>query len=300
MAGCASNGAVTPGGPAATALLQTAGQGPGWIHEGNVVYHVPHYLGTRGNAHPATSGILFNYYGGTVLTTPKVYLILWGYKKYGDPDNIAKLLKAYMKAMGGSGHNNIYVQYYQDINSKTTYITNPKKQFGGAWDDEKDAVPTNPDDGQVAAESLVGVKHFGYDVNASYVVATPNGHSTSGFGTQWCAYHSDTFQGSNLVSYTNLPYMPNAGSSCGANIITPPTDETSEDEGMTIVEGHEYGESITDPNPPSGWYNNSAGEIGDACAWQNIENDPFGKKSYTSQPMYSNASESCVHSYSPK
>ncbi len=38
-------------------------------------------------------------------------------------------------------------------------------------------------------------------------------------------------------------------------------------------------------------------EIGDICAWQNIQNDPFGSKSYTMQPMFSNATQSCVHSY---
>lgn len=297
MAGCASNGAMTPaaGGPAASALVQSGAAG--WIHANGIVYHTPKYMGTRSNVAPAVSGILFNYNNGPVLTTPKAYLILWGYKKYGDTDGVGKLLKSFLKVMGGSGHNNIYTQYYQDISGKTTYITNPKKQGGGVWDDETDAVPTSPTDAQVAAESLAGVKHFGYDANASYIVATPTGHSTSGFGTSWCAYHSATFQGSNLVSYTNLPYMPNAGQSCGANIITAPKDESGTDEGVTIVEGHEYGESVTDPNPPSGWYNNEYGEIGDACAWINIQNDPFKKKSYTSQPMYSNATESCVHSY---
>ena len=74
------------------------------------------------------------------------------------------------------------------------------------------------------------------------------------------------------------------------------------DEGVTIVEGHEYGESITDPIVFKGWYNLAIhgglqGEIGDACAWTDIANDTFGKKSYTMQPMYSNATESCVHTY---
>jgi serine protease len=102
-----------------------------------------------------------------------------------------------------------------------------------------------------------------------------------------------------MVSYTNLPYMPDAGASCGANYMSPPKGETGTDEGVTIVEGHEYGESISDPNPGAGWYNGEYGEIGDACAWGNyIANDPFGKKEFTSQAMYSNATESCVHSYS--
>lgn len=297
VAGCASNGAMTPaaGGPAASALVQSGAAG--WIHSNGVVYHAPKYMATRSNVTPAVSGILFNYYGGVVLTVPKTYLILWGYKKYGDSDNVAKLLKSYLKSMGGSPYTNIYTQYYQNINSKQTYVTNPKKQLGGVWDDETDSVPTSPTDGQVATESLAGVKHFGYDANASYIVATPHGHSSSGFGTSWCAYHSDTFQGSDMVSYTNLPYMPDAGQNCGANIISAPKDESGTDEGVTIVEGHEYGESVSDPNPGAGWYNNEYGEIGDACAWTNIQNDTFRKKSFTAQPMYSNASESCVHSY---
>jgi len=91
--------------------------------------------------------------------------------------------------------------------------------------------------------------------------------------------------------------MPDGGSSCGANFISPPNDETGADEGYTIVLGHEYNESVTDPNPPSGWYNNSFGEIGDECAWTDITNDPFGKKSFTDQPLWSNATNSCVHSY---
>ena len=99
------------------------------------------------------------------------------------------------------------------------------------------------------------------------------------------------------MSYTNLPYIPDAGPNCGANFISPPSDQTGADEGVTIVQGHEYGESVTDPNPPKGWYNNQQGEIGDICAWTNIQNDPYGPKTYTAQPMFSNASSSCVHSY---
>jgi hypothetical protein len=296
IVGCATNSALAPvGGNSAAA--QSIGAGPGWIHAGQLTYHTPHYMVTRSNARPEVSGILFNYNNGPVLVTPHVYLIFWGYKTYGDTDKVAKLLKKYVKHMGGSGHNNIYTQYYQIVDSTKTYITNPAGQLKGIWYDQTNAVPSNPSDAQVAAESLQGVKQFGYDANGTYVVATPHGHSTPGFGTQWCAYHSSTLSSGKLVSYTNLPYMPDAGANCGANIITAPKDETGIDEGVTIVEGHEDGESVTDPNPPSGWYNNQYGEIGDACAWINIQNDPFGKKSYTMQPMYSNATESCVHEY---
>jgi hypothetical protein len=287
-------------GPRSAAVSQAragAPTGPGWIQAGKLVYHVPRYMPTRSSS-PGVfiPNILLNYFGGPVLTEPKAYIIFWGYEKYGDPDNVAKLLKAYCKAQGGSGHNNIYTQYYETIGGQNTYISNPKDQCGGIWDDEMDAVPQYPTDAQVAQEALAGVGKFGYDPNGLYVVATPNGRSGQGFGTQWCGYHSAGYNGSQLLAYANLPYMPNAGSACGANAIPPPKDESGADEGVTIVEGGQYGDSITDPDPGSSWYNFEYGEIG-LCGWQDLENDKFGKKSYTTAAMFSNATESCVQTY---
>ena len=164
LVGCATNNSMAP----------TSGMGA----SGNIVYSSPHYMATRSSAPAVVPNVLFSYYNGPVLVNPKMYLIFWGYKKYGDPDKVAKLLKAYCKVEGGSGHNNIYTQYYDIVGSKTNYITNPKNQCGGAWDDDSDAVPTNPTDLQVANEALAGVAHFGYDVNASYVVATPHGRAS--------------------------------------------------------------------------------------------------------------------------
>ncbi len=298
MVGCAANSAVTPLAGTTQQAQTRIPAGPDWHFENGVLYHTPHYMATRSAAQRQVSrAILLNYSGGPVLVTPKVYIVFWGYKTYGDPDKVAKLLQTYSKHMGGSSHNNIYTQYYEKTGSTTTYITNPKKQLGGVWYDDTNAVPAHPTDAQVAAESLQLVAKVGYDANASYVVATPTQHSSTGFGTQWCAYHSATMSNNQLVSYTNLPYMPDAGTSCGSDFTTPPSDETSTDEGVTIVEGHEYGESVTDPNPPTGWYNNAEGEIGDICAWTDIQNDKFGKKQYTMQPMFSNATQSCVQGY---
>jgi hypothetical protein len=298
MVGCAANSNVTPlTGATTQQQAHTVPSGPEWHYSNGVLYHTPHVMVTRQMATgQIKSAILLSYGGGPVLVTPKVYLIFWGYKTYGDPDHVKRLLKLYSKNMGGSGHNNIYTQYYQKVGGTTTYITNPTTQLGGVWEDDHNSVPGSPSDAQVAAEALNGVAHFGYDANGSYVVATPHGHNSAGFGSQWCAYHGAAFTSNKLVSYTNLPYMPDAvpQTNCGANIIAPPSDESGTDEGVTIVQGHEYGESVTDPNPPSGWYNPSAGEIGDICAWQNIQNDTFHHHSYTMQPMFSNATQSCV------
>jgi hypothetical protein len=241
---------------------------------------------------------MLSYNNGPVLLKPKAYLIFWGYKKYGDPDGVAPLLQAYFKAVGASSHNAVYTQYYDVVGSKTNYITNFSRQLGGVWFDDEDPVPAEPTDAQIAKESLHGVSHFGYDVNGSYIVATPHGRNSQGFGTLYCGYHSATSDsGGSLVSYTNLPYVPDAGAPCGAGEIAPPKDERAKDEGVTIIAGAEYGASITDPDPGTGWYSFEYGEITE-CTGRGIQNDPFGKKFYTSGALYSNASESCVQEYS--
>ncbi len=301
MVGCSANGSVAPslGSTTQQSAQHTVPSGPNWIYSGGVLYHRPHVLPPykAGAQRQVSPDIMLTYFGGPVLVKPKIYLIFWGFQKYGDPDGVAKLLKQYAKAIGHSGHDAIYTQYYETVSSNNINIKNQRSQFGGAWDDETNAVPSSPSDAQVAQEALNGVAHFGtFDPNGSYVVATPHGHNSPGFGSSFCAYHSAAYSGANTVSYTNLPYMPDAND-CGGNFITPPSDEQGVDEGVTIVEGHEYGESVTDPVPGSGWYNFADGEIGDICAWQDIENDPFHKKSYTSQPMFSNATASCVQSY---
>lgn len=260
----------------------------------------PQYLPTRSHAQRAiedSQGV--EYQGGPVLVHPKIYLIFWGYSTYGDPNKVAKLLTDYVAAMGGSGHNNIYTQYYEELNAKKIYITNKAMQLGGTWYDQTNPVPQNPTDADVAQEALAGASHFGgIDPNGSYVVATPHGRSTSGFGTQWCAYHSDETSSGQLLSYTNLPYIPDVGATCGANIVAPPKDESGGDEGVTIIEGSEEGDSVTDPGDGTGWVDASGfGEIGDACAWTEIQNDRFGKRSYTMGAMFSNASFSCVQKF---
>jgi hypothetical protein len=286
-AGCAGGSGVTPtnGSLSSTPMLsQSAG-----VH---LTKYMPTVEGARKQAHPLYTNAVYG--GGRLLYKPKMYLIFWGFKKAGDPNDVAQLLEAYQSSIGKTAYDNIYTQY----KGTKKFIKNPKNQNGSFWFDDKDAIPANPTDGQVAAESLLGVKHFGYDSSGSYVVVTAHGHSSSGFGTSYCAYHSSTQDSkSDLVSYTNLPYIPDAGSSCGASIITPPSDEAAANEGVTIVEGHEFGESITDPDPFSGWTNPQWSEIGDICAWEDIENDPFGSNSFTAQPMWSNATSSCVHSY---
>jgi hypothetical protein len=265
--------------------------GDGWSYGNGVIFHQPHVMRPphRGSE---CCGLLV-YRTGPVLYRPHAYLILWGYGAAGDPDGVASLLERFLGNVGGTAWLNTVTQYHG------LRMRDPKNHGGmlkGVWQDDVDPIPSSPTDADVAAEAVRGAATFGLDPDGSYVVATAHGHNTAGFGSSFCGYHSTVLASSGRVSYTNLPYMPDAPI-CGSNKIAPPPDETAADEGVTIVEGHEFAESITDPFPVTGWWNETYGELGDECAWTDLQNTPIGRFTYTTQPLFSNASDSCVQRY---
>jgi serine protease len=77
-----------------------------------------------------------------------------------------------------------------------------------------------------------------------------------------------------------MPYIVDAGASCGVNFINSGSAGTLD--GVSIVNGHEYAETITDQNPAGGWTNTSSGEEdGDLCAWSQGPGAPAANLSLT-------------------
>lgn len=240
----------------------------------------PHIMLPFGHyAHPPASGAL-SYHGGLVTTPPQLYVVYWGWTS--DPQKVRPYLNKYLKGIGGSSWLGTVTQYYSKSQGN---IANPTSQLAGTWNDTS-AIPTSPTDGQIQAEADKLAAHFGgVNTNASYVVATAHDHNTAGFGSSFCAYHGIT---TSHVAYTNLPYMPDAGPNCGANIVK------AENDGVSIVEGHEYAETITDPGLNAWWDSASGEEIGDLCAWTDITVIKFATGSFAVQPLWSNAANGCV------
>jgi serine protease len=176
--------------------------------------------------------------------------------------------------------------------------------LAGVWTDSS-SVPTSPTQSQIATEAGNLAGHFGgVNPTADYMVFTPTGHSESGFGTQWCAYHSS----SGGLSYAYMPYQPDAGASCGMNFVNAGNNSFGNGyfDGFSIVGGHEYAETVTDPFPNSGWLDSRGAENGDKCAWISsgqgaASNIGLGGKSFAVQSLWSNAFNSgsggCVLSY---
>lgn len=242
------------------------------------------------SAKASTSGNLL-YNGGPIQTAPKIYVVFWGsaWTTTGDPNGVASYYVNFMKAAAGSKWLNSVTQYYQ---SNGQHVGNSGITIS-TWNDTGSNPPSRPRQSNLASEASRAAAHFGdYTASASYVVMTPHGIKPSGFGTQYCAWHSSTSASGGVIAYTNLPYIPDVGATCGAGSVNNPGTL----DGVSIVGGHEQGETETDPQPNTGWLDSGGAENGDKCAWTNLINNPSAG-GYPTQPLWSNATSSCVQSY---
>jgi hypothetical protein len=232
-------------------------------------------------ARPRRSNNLY-YHGGVggigVETAPQVYLVLWGSQwNNNDPSGEAPIVESFLGDAGGSSWLSSVTQYCQGVASGTIFCNgagtgagNPKGIYGGVWTDGGAGAPSRPSQSQLAAEAVRAAAHFGNTAAGSndstqYVIATATGNNASGFGTQYCAWHSSTSSSYGNIAYTNLPYITDAGASCGSNFVN--SGPSGATDGITIVEGHEMAETITDQYPNGGWLDGGGAENGDKCAW---------------------------------
>jgi hypothetical protein len=264
----------------------------------------------------STAGQLYYHGGvggyGVETSTDTVYLVYWGSQWSSDPSGEAGIQQNFFNHVGGSSWNNSVTQYCQGVASGTyfcngagTPAVNPTGVLGGIWYDSS-SLPKRISQSGIANEAAKAAAHFGNTSSSTnnhvqYVVATPTGHSMNGFGTQWCAWHSSTSSSYGNLAYTYMPYITDAGASCGANF-----NGLSATAGITIVGGHEFGETESDIFPNGGWLDTGGAENGDKCAWISsgqgaAANISLSTGTFPVQSLWSNAFNSgaggCVLSY---
>jgi serine protease len=302
-------------------FLLAQGQGGIKVIEAGMPPVVVHGTVDNGKAtgHPSgtTGSSNLYYHGGVggvgVETTPKVYLVLWGSQWANDPSGEAAILQNFYTGVGGSPWLNSVTQYCQGVAGGTYFCNgggqaagNPAGILAGVWADSTVSAPAKPKQQDIANEAVKAALHFGNTASGSnasvqYVIATPTGHNSAGFGSQWCAYHSAAGSSYGNISYTNLPYMTDAGGNCGANF-----NGLGATAGITIVAGHEMAETMTDQFASGGWLDQQGEENGDKCAWIStglgasanitLSTGPFAVQSLWSNAFHSQAG-GCVLSF---
>jgi serine protease len=258
---------------------------------------------------PAATSLL-QYGGGPIVTAPAVYIVYWG-SQWGtssitnDPAGEAPLQLSFFQHMFGSGDtwSTSTTQYCQGVPVGTTQCGTSGTHVGhpasnpvqGTWLDSGVTAPRRPSASQIAAEAVRAAAHFGVSgTNVQIIVDSPHGVKPRGFGTQYCAWHDQTTTGGQPLPYTNMPYVADVGATCGANFVaTGGTGVNGATEGVTIVGGHEYAETITDPAASNGWLTAGGAENGDICAWISSGQGAaaivsLGGTNYAVQSLFSN------------
>jgi hypothetical protein len=276
--------------------------------------HKPGGGGTGGS----TNNLI--YQGGVggvgIETSPKVYVVFWGQGWSSDPYSVKSYLTNFLSGLYGSQDHwsTSTTQYCQNVPAGTTscagisgaqFVTHPASSpLAGTWSDTTTA-PSQPTQSQLAAEAVRAAKQFGNTSSSSnasvqYVIATAHNNNSAGFGTQYCAWHSSTSSTYGNIAYTNLPYMPDAGSSCGANFVN--GGSAGALDGVSMVAGHEYTETITDQFPNGGWLDAYGEENADKCSWISsgsgaAANITLSTGTFAVQTLWSNATGACALSY---
>lgn len=244
-------------------------------------------LSQQGLGQQQGGNLLYN--GGPVVHRPSVFLDFWGSQWNSDSNGVAQYVQSFVSGLGGSGDN------WSTITSQYTDTSGQGPSFGGSvlagtWFDNGGAAPQSASQSDLAAEAVAAAQHFGVSgPDIQIVVLSPSGTNPDGFpNSGFCAWHDFTASGSGDIPFTNMPYVLDAGSSCGANSVRSALD------GFSIVEGHEYAETLTDPEPASGWVDSQGSEIGDKCAWQNLFAINLSSGSFAMQPLWSNNDNGCA------
>ena len=214
----------------------------------------------------------------------------------GDPSGEAPYLQEMFKGLGTGGEqwSGVATQYCQGVSAgaQTCPATAPHVAYphggalAGVWVDESAASPTQATGHDLATAAVNAATHFGNTTpssnrDAQYVILSPHGTHPDGFNTPdvlFCAWHD--WNGDTLltggpvtspdgdIAFTNMPYVTDAsdaGADCGANFVR--AGSAGKLDGVSIVEGHEYAETITDQNPAGGWLDLGGEETADKCAW---------------------------------
>jgi len=241
---------------------------------------------------------------GVTTGQEKVYLVFygsqWGTQSTnasgdvtlsGDPAGEAPYLQELFKGLGTNGElwSGVMTQYCDGVavgaqscpTSNTQHVAYPSGGvLAGVWVDESAASPAQATPAQLGTEAVSAAAHFGNTTaaanrDAQYDIISPTGTHPDGFNTPggaFCAWHDwngDPFVAVSSpngdIAFTNMPYVTDAGASCGENFVN--AGSAGLQDGISIVNGHEYAETITDQNPAGGWTDATGAENADKCAW---------------------------------
>jgi len=217
---------------------------------------------------------------------PSVYIVFWG-SQWRSNDPYASYEQRFFRGLYGPGDTWTGLQREWCDHIPKGAVSCPQRAprvgapYGGlvkgVWfDNSRLAIPTDnpvvrglPD--AVAQEAVRAAAHFGNRSGAKnrdvvYLINEPSRFDSLGYGALYCGYHSVVGSNYGLIPYADLPYLTDIGFQCGQNYVNRGSAGTYD--GVSLVAGHEYIESITDPYVLTGWADQEGEENADKCIWK--------------------------------
>ncbi len=242
----------------------------------------------------------FIYNGGPVITAPLVYTSFWGALWSGSGhQTAAQRLSQFTQDLLNSNFMNVLSQYGVGTGKgsgrfgKASFVGTVPAQLSDSGihnviqsSINAGAIPEPPKNN--ASEALIIFLDENTEVKdptLGVVMCEPSGDTAFGY------HNAFTTAARNPFYYAVIPALDDAciknscgtGSGCSIQLTQP------QEQRRTQVASHEFAEMVTDPNPPTGWYDQSdpnSGECGDIC---NGEADTItaGTNVWTVQRTYS-------------
>lgn len=243
-----------------------------------VPMHVPGGLRAPAVGVHAPPAAQLTYRGGPLMTAVQVFTVFWG-AAWNDAaqQSTAQSLNRFLQFVVSSPYLDQLGEYSspQQAIGRGRYAgtaTVPDPALGPSV---TDAAIQQLLEQQVARKALPAPTP-----NSLYFVFLPPGVAVIAGNERscqvFCGYHD---RSAAQILYAVVPSPDCAGCLGGIGPL----------DALTSVCSHELAEAITDPIPGQGWYDDTNGEIGDICAWQNKK---LG--AYVVQLLWSNRAKACV------
>jgi hypothetical protein len=280
------------------------GDGIGVAHAALASAAPPHLmLMPSSRTHPAPGAPLrkLTYRGGPVISNVKVQAVAWG-------PNTNAVAKAKLPAWYAGVTNSSYFDWLTEYDTVGTIDGNVgtgqtigRGSYGGWTTITPLNTATTLSDvdiggelvNQIASGALPApeLDALGY-VNTLYMFEFPPGitllQGTQTSCVQFCAYHGHT-----RINGKSVPFSVHPDTSAGGPCAGCSNGGTYFD-GVSVVHSHELVEAVTDAAPPSAWWNDTEGEIGDICSTQAADQGAVG--AFTVQLEWSNVHGACIAS----
>jgi len=242
----------------------------------------------------------FVYTGGSVIASPVVYTSFWG-ALWSDAahQSAAQRLNLYLQDLLASNFMNVLSQYGVGTGAgsgqfvQTSFLANVANQLADG--DIQNTIQKAINAGQIPEPPVNNTSQVLLifldedtevnDPNLGIVLCEPQGDTAFG-------YHNNfTTAAGNSFYYGVIPALDDAclQNSCGNNPCSL-NPSLSQEQRRTQVTSHEFAEMLTDPAPPSGWYDQSdpnSGEVGDICNGESDTIAGASGNSWTVQRIYS-------------